>query len=166
MKKGIFLELVERNLSAVESLAEDFGVDEFKNQTEGMGIAKAARVQNQLRNVLEKADQIKTHIQKIYDFMRYTRVPEIMDAHDMESVRIEGVGRVYLLSDVNVSTKVGMKELAIDWLIENGFGDIVQETVNSSTLKAVIKKEVIAKGKEVPEEFFNVSPFTRAQITK
>ena len=166
MKKNYFLESVEEGLNTLKGLAEDFSVDEFKDQTEGMEIAEAARIQNRLRGVLGKADQIKTHIQKIYDFMRYTRMPEVMDTHDIESVRIEGIGRVYLLSDYNVSTKAGQKQAAMEWLIENGFGDIVQETVNASTLKAVIKKEVIAKGKEVPEELFNVSPFTRSQITK
>ena len=166
MKKNYFLESVEGGLNTLKDLVEDFSVDEFKDQTEGMEVAEAARIQNRLREVLEKADQIKTHIQKIYDFMRYTRMPEVMDTHDIESVRIEGIGRVYLLSDYNVSTKAGQKQAAVEWLIENGFGDIVQETVNASTLKAVIKKEVIAKGKEVPEDLFNVSPFTRSQITK
>jgi hypothetical protein len=136
-------------LNGLESLKDEYPIEHFKDDTEGMTVANIARLQKQLSGLLERAGQIKTHLQKCYDFVRYSRIPEIMDIEDLESVRIEGVGRLYLTSDYNVSTRAGRKQ-----------------TVNASTLKAIIKKEVIAKGKEVPEDLFNVAPFTRSQITK
>jgi hypothetical protein len=166
MDKTQFLDAVESELNGLESLKDEYPIEHFKDDTEGMTVANIARLQKQLSGLLERAGQIKTHLQKCYDFVRYSRIPEIMDIEDLESVRIEGVGRLYLTSDYNVSTRAGRKQEAMEWLIENGFGDIVQETVNASTLKAIIKKEVIAKGKEVPEDLFNVAPFTRSQITK
>ena len=168
MKIEEFMQTVEVKLDTLQKFieVEEAEGDSFKDGTAALTLTEAANLQKRLKNLLEITGGVKTKLQEMYDFMRYTRLPDIMDQNDIESMKIEGVGAVYLTSDMNVSTRAGKKEEAIDWLVQNGFGDIVQETVNASTLKAVIKKEVINKGQEPPEDIFNVSPFTRSQITK
>jgi len=161
--KDVHRDLVELK-SALEWLFADDG-GRLRDTTEDMTIAEVASLQKTLKEITDDAGEIKTELQKTYDFIRYVRVPAIMEREDVESVKIEGVGRMYLLSDYNMSIKKGQKEPAIEWLIENGLGDIVQETVNASTLKAALKG-VIKNGVEIPEDMFNISPFTRAQITK
>jgi hypothetical protein len=52
-----------------------------------------------------------------------------------------------------------------DWLRDNGRGDLLQENINPSTLKATVKG-LVKNGEEIPEDLLNVSPFTRASITK
>ena len=161
--KAIHEDLLELKAGLEWLLADDGG--RFRDSTEDMTVAEVASLQKTLKEVTEDAGAIKTELQKAYDFVRYVRVPAIMEREDLESVKIEGIGRMYLLSDYNMSIRKEQKEKAVEWLIENGLGDIVQETVNASTLKATLK-EVIANGTEIPEDLFNVSPFTRAQITK
>ena len=151
--------------AGLEWLFAEEGGGKFKDSTRDMTIAEVALLQKTMKETVDNADRIKAELQKAYDFMRYVRVPAVMEREEVESVKIEGVGRVYLLSDYNMSIKKGHKPEAVEWLIENGLGDIIQETVNASTLKATLKG-VIAQGTEIPEKFFNVSPFTRAQITK
>ena len=80
-------------------------------------------------------------------------------------MKVEGVGRVGLTSDLYASIAPDQKGAAYEWLSDNGHGDVVQPTVNSSTLKALMKS-IIKSGKEIPSELFKVTPFTRASITK
>jgi len=149
---------------ATTLLAENAGA-EFRDGLKGSELADAAAYQLFMRSAVELATEIKSELQKRYDFIRFSLIPEIMDEDGLESARVEGVGRVSLQSDINASVKADHKIEAQDWLIENGYGDVIQETVNSSTLKALLKKR-IKEGLDIPADLFNVSPFTRAQITK
>lgn len=98
-----------------------------------------------------------------YDVLRLESIPNKMDEEGVERVSYEGIGRVGLTADmyVSVADKPGLYE----WLEDNGFGDLIQPVVNASTLKAFIKGRM-KDGKEVPAEYVNVTPFTRASITK
>lgn len=164
--KAILDDIMEQLVGVNSLLSREIENSKFKDETKKYSVTDIARLQKQLGDVLEISSSTKTELQKMYDFIRYTRVPEIMENNDIESISIDGVGRVYLLSDVNVSVKAGQKEGVIEWLIMQGLGDIVQETVNGSTLKATIKREMTKGGTVIPENLFNVSPFTRAQIVK
>jgi len=66
---------------------------------------------------------------------------------------------------MHVSIKEGSNELFYTWLRDNGRGDLIQPNINPSTLKATVKN-MVREGEVVPEELLNVSPFTRASITK
>lgn len=98
-----------------------------------------------------------------YDVLRLEVIPEKMDAEGIENIKIEGVGRVSLTADMftAVTNKVGL----YDWFKTNNLADLIQETVNASTLKAFIKRRM-KEAKPYPEDCVRVTPFTRASITK
>lgn len=50
-----------------------------------------------------------------------------------------------------------------EWLARNGLGDLIQDTVNASSLKAAIKKKQ-KDGVIVPTELFNVTPNSFAVV--
>ena len=114
----------------------------------------------------EEKDEVEAQLKIInakYDVLRLESIPNKMDEEGVERVSYEGIGRVGLTADmyVSVADKPGLHE----WLEDNGFGDLIQPVVNASTLKAFIKGRM-KDGKEVPAEYVNVTPFTRASITK
>jgi hypothetical protein len=109
-------------------------------------------------------DQLKA-INKEYDFLRITKVPQKMEDEGIERLSVAGVGRVSLTADMHVSIKASQRERFYEWLRDNGRTDLLQETINPSTLKAAVKG-MYKSGEEVPEDLLNVSPFTRASITK
>jgi len=166
MEKEDFWDIFEKRADDLINTTNFEVMETRKNETEQAGLQQIVKLQAKVGGVLDKLAEIKTCIQKYYDFLRYVRTPEVMEKLGVESARIENLGLVYLLSDYNISMKADSRPEAMAWLVQNGFGDILQESVNPSTLKAVLKKEVLAKGKEVPEHLFNVSPFTRSQIKK
>jgi len=100
-----------------------------------------------------------------FDFLRITKIPTKMEDEGVDRISITGVGRVSLTADMHVSIKSEQKEAFYDWLRDNGRADLISETVNASTLKAAVKGMYKA-GEEIPEDLLNVSPYTRASITK
>ena len=124
-------------------------------------IAAMDAVQKQ-KEVLE--DQLKA-VNKRFDFLRISKIPTKMDDEGVSNINITGVGRVSLTADMHVSIKSEMKENFYVWLRDNGRGDLLQETINSSTLKATVKG-MFKGGQEIPEDLLNVSPFMRASITR
>lgn len=112
----------------------------------------------------ELEDQLKG-INKEFDFLRITKIPGKMEEDGVDRINVTGIGRVSLTADMHVSIKAEKKPEFFEWLRDNGRGDLLQENINPSTLKATIKG-MFKNGEEVPEELVNVSPFTRASITR
>lgn len=104
-------------------------------------------------------------INGFYDVLRFEAIPQKMDADGLENVRYDGIGQIVLTPDINVGTKPGMKQRLYDWLRKQKAGDLITPTVNSSTLKAWLRKR-IRDGKSMPTEYVNVTPVTRASIRK
>ena len=114
---------------------------------------------------LEIATAEKTRLQVEYDFLRTQKIPEAMDDDGVGNITLKDVGRVSLTNDVYASIPAAQRENAYEWLRANGHGDLIKETVHTSTLKA-FAKNTIKEGKELPEDLFKVTPFSRASITK
>lgn len=98
-----------------------------------------------------------------FDVLRFELIPEKMEEEGIERVSFDEIGRVSLTADLFVSVRD--KPSLYNWLEENGFGDLIQPVVNASTLKAFIKGRMKA-GEEIPEDCLNVTPVTRASITR
>ena len=165
MKIGDFAVRMSVLIAAGEELLGSLDPEEFRDSCKGMPLQEAAAMQRDMSDIVDRASAVKAELQKRYDFIRFTFVPSVMEDEGIESARIEGVGRVYLSSDVNVSVKAGKSDEAQVWLVDTENGDLIKETVNSSSLRALIKS-MMKKGEEVPYDIFNVSPFTRSQINK
>ena len=135
------------------------------NSLKKLSIQELSRKQRGLGESLELLKKISAKIQAEYDAIRLGILPEKMDEEDITNVTVAGVGRVTVQSDIYFSIPAPTKEDAYDWLRDHGHGDLIQETVNSSSGKAWAK-EMLKKGEPLPEELFKVTPFSRAQITK
>jgi hypothetical protein len=118
-----------------------------------------------VKDAKEAADVIAKELNRRYDFLRLAMIPKRFEDEGLSNIKVDGVGRVQLASDLYAAILPGMKPKAYEWLDDNGRGDIVQKTVNASTLKATLKK-MIVNGEEYPAELFKAEPFTRASIVK
>ena len=135
------------------------------SQYDGLSLVELVHAMATLQNRKEAMeDQLKL-INKEYDFLRITKVPATMDDDGVDRINVTGVGRVSLTADMHVSVKADQKAAFHEWLRDNGRGDLLQENINPSTLKATIKG-MFKSGEDIPETLLNVSPFTRASITK
>ena len=128
-------------------------------------IATLARAMQAVKQQKEKMEDDLKLLNAEFDVLRLEIIPNCCEDQGVEGMKIEGVGRLGLTADMNVSVKSGMKEQLFAWFKKSRLGDLIQPTVNASTLKAFVKDRVKA-GKPIPDDLLNVNPFTRASITK
>jgi len=136
--------------------------EKYKGVTD---IAQLAREMARVQREKEAAENVLKEWNAEFDVLRLEVIPTACEDQGVEGMRVEGVGRLGLTADLYVSTKAGGKDDLFKWFRKNKLSDLIQEGVNSSTLKAWVKDR-IKKGKPVPQELLNVTPFTRASITK
>lgn len=92
-------------------------------------------------------------------------LPQKMEAEGMSNVTVAGVGRLGNAPQFRASVKAEHKHDMQQWLKDHGFIELVQETVNSSTLKAWVKEQLEA-GNEIPTEYLNLHSFDLVTLTK
>jgi len=138
---------------------------QYESEYSGYSLTDLIREMNRVQQEKDQLEETLKKVNSRFDHLRLAAIPNKMDEEGIPNITIEGIGRVSLTSDAYVSIKAGMKDQAWQWLSDNGHGDLITETVNPSSLKAAVK-QMIGKAEEVPEDLFNVTPFTRASITR
>lgn len=161
-KMSSSMDTVANHLVSMDMFVTDM-LAAVKGGVPELSAVEACRVMHRLNQLHEVTDGIKKELGKVYDTSRMAWVPTKFEEEGIESTKIEGVGRVNLTSDINLQTPD--KDMMYEWLHENGHSEIITETVNASTLKALVRK-YIKDGKTVPDDVFVVKSFTRASITK
>lgn len=118
----------------------------------------------QLQDWVAETEEAVKKVKEELDGLRLIRIPNEMERLELRSTTFEGLGRVQLAADLYCSVKAGCKDQVNQWLTDQGLDDMIIPTVNSSSLKALVRRQ-IADGVEIPE-FLNITPFTRASIVK
>ena len=134
--------------------------------TEDLPTLELVREMKALKDAKEAADLVAKEINRRWDHMRLALIPARFEAEGLKNAKLDGVGTVSLRGDVYASILPGQKEAAFEWLDDHGRGDLVQKQVNSSSLKASMKKLLETGEEEIPEDIFKVTPYTMATITK
>lgn len=98
------------------------------------------------------------------DHLRLKKIPEMMEALQVKTTTFQGIGRVQTAPDLYCSTAKGRKAEAMEWLRDCGYAEMISESYNSSSMKALMRR-LIVDGVETPE-FMNITPFVRASIVK
>lgn len=117
------------------------------------------------KSAVDDLKKRKEEAQKEYDVLRKLVIPEVMENLGIEKPVIKGVGRLTVRPDIYAGIVSGKKDEAYQWLQDNDHGDLIQDTINSSTLKAFLKEQMTA-GAEIPEDLFKCDPYEMAVITK
>lgn len=98
---------------------------------------------------------VKAPAEVFYNNLRFTVVPEMMDAADITTIGVDEVGKVHLQDDIRV--KVEDKEALFTWLKDNDLGDLITDVVNAQTLAASLRArikenaELAAKAQKSPD---------------
>lgn len=128
----------------------------------------------------------KAPAELLFNHIRFTTLPNLMDAADIPSLTVDGIGKCRLQDDI--SCKVNDAEGLKGWLTINGLEDIITETVNAQTLAAQMRARIKANAEEVdramragttdpetlqklqkpmpPEAIVKIMPVVRAQLTR
>lgn len=159
-------ELDEINDLSQQSSAFDAAKAAARDWVKGKNIQELAVKCKELTAAkADKENELKS-INAWNDVIRMEALPSKVEEMGLESpVKLEGIGRVSITSDVLVSVKGGMAQNLNQWLIDHGFGDLIKESVNSSTLKGFVKGRIV-NGEEYPDQYLNVTPIEKASVLK
>jgi hypothetical protein len=137
----------------------------YEGKHKGKRLIDLAYEMDDIKRVKEYLDRLSTRVNAEFDALRLMVIPSLMEDEGIENLTVEDLGRLGLTGDMYVSIKAGKKEEFFQWLNKHKLGDLIVDTVNPSTLKSFVKLRMDA-GKDLPVDLLNVSPYTRASITK
>lgn len=118
----------------------------------------------------EQLEETLKQINSDLDFVRKVKIPQLMADLQLRSATFENLAgmakaRVQLAEDIYASTREGQKDAAMTWLRDLGYEDMITETYNASSIKALFRR-MLKEGKPIDEAIFSVTPFTRASVVK
>lgn len=122
----------------------------------------------QMRDLEIEKESLESQLSAVnvkLDKLRLGEIPTLMESLGVKNTTFEGLGRVQLASDLYASTREGQKPAAMQWLRDLGLDEMITETYNASSLKALFRRQ-LKEGIEIPDDIFNVTPFVRASIVK
>ena len=91
--------------------------------------------------------------------------PATFEVSGVDNVPLSEGFRVGISHRTVASIVKDMKDEAYAWLNKNDKGDVIQSTVNASTLSA-LAKEMGEKNEELPEKLFRVERLPYTSVTK
>ena len=144
------------------------GVIDFEALTaeyEKMSIPQLAARIRSLKEELDEKAAIKTRAQKVYDHLTIGIVPDRMDDEGIQTMKVEGVGRLQTKADIRCSCLAANREDLEKWLVEHNHGAMIGSTVNSSLLKAFVKEQM-KQGGQYPEALLKIEPYSKASVVK
>lgn len=150
--------------------SEDAGVfetakNEARDSLKGKPLRELAEIMVGYRQNKDDLEAELKIVNAYFDVLRFELVPERMELDGVDRIVYDGIGRLQTTGDALVAVKPGQKEAFYAWLKKNKLEDLIQPVVNASTLKAFVKGR-IKGGLSYPTDCLNVTPITRASITK
>ena len=135
------------------------------NPYESWDLAKLAKEMVLIREQHTELKQKAAYLWAIHENLAKTIIPERMEEMGIGTVNITGVGRLEIRNEASCSIPAENKEEVYAWCNDNGYGDLIQGTINSGTFKAQVKKW-IKEGEEFPLELIKFNPYDNAVIVK
>lgn len=128
---------------------------------EKMSMVDLGRTMGIVREELDRAASIKTMFEHQYDTLK-RMLPKKMESEGVERFTVDGRG-IAVRVEVYASIPADKREEAYLWLRKNGLGSVITNTVNGSTLKAMVKEQV-SLGHTLPDDLFKVTMEPQARF--
>ena len=140
-------------------------MDEYSDKYAGMSLKDTAICMAKLReqHTLEKATAAA--VWREHEYLAKNVLPEMMEEMGITSVNLDGLGRLEIRHDASCSIPPENKLDVYDWVRNNGYEDLIQGTINSSTFKAQVKKW-IKDGEDFPMDLIKFNPFDNAVLVR
>ena len=119
---------------------------------------------DELRNAVDNIKTSREALADLADALSTRDIPTLFSSKELKTITVENVGRVTVSYRFSASIIDKVKGYA--WLRENGHGELITETVNSSTLSAFAKDMLQNQGVDLPDDLFKISTNPYTSITK
>jgi hypothetical protein len=134
------------------------------NRMANDSVQDACRTYKQMKDYKEAVEADLKLLTAAIDKAKQETLPTMFKENGIGSIAVDGY-RYVISENVRASIPPDHKEEAYEWLMENGLGALIIQTVNSSTLAAQAKK-MLEEGQELNPDLFNVYILPNTSVTK
>lgn len=149
----------------VSRLIDDVKVekaDDGSNVQRGM-LEDACRLYYGLDAAYSTMNDVRKNVGEQLDYLSRNVIPEVMSERGVRSVTLDDISKRFSTA-TRTSASMLNKEQAMDWLESVGAGDLIQPTVNASSLGSFCK-EFLSEHHIDPPDCIKVSNLTYTSIT-
>ena len=122
-----------------------------------------AMLQKHYKEMHAEFKKVSTLFNAFHDQLRFNILPARFEALGTTKMTVEGVGTIRI--DDSISVKTLDAAALEDLLDERGASDLIKPTVNASSLKAWVTKQM-EDGAEIPADVIAITPVVNTVITK
>lgn len=110
-------------------------------------------IANLYRELRDKKDALNAELKELQEQIYQTEkvLSEEMINNEVQKFTLDGY-TYYLNTRTKASPFAEFKQEVYQWLKDNGYGDLVYETVNANTFSAFVSKDLLAETDELPKE--------------
>lgn len=119
----------------------------------------------ELKKIITDRDNETKVFKEELEYLVKGVLPAKMDAEGVSTVNVKDVGRITVTNQMSVSCLSNKQPLLRQWMRENGYGELISETINPSTLKAWLK-ERISDCDDYPADILDIYSYQQASLTK
>ena len=153
MSNAMKLADIAAAISATVGVAETAMADAEKE-----GLVPLLKLYYALKEGYALLDTARKEVYALLDKHEKFVLPKMFDEGDLDLVRIPELARSFY-PQTKYSAAVGDKDKLFAWLRELGQGELISETVNSSTLAGFLKSKLLDEGIEAPEEIARLTSY-------
>ncbi len=155
-----------KHVQAIEALQEKLQRELNAAAVAGaIPLARAFVVLHRLNERMLSDEKAFKGFKALWKDVKSVIVPNCFEQSGVDSVPLSEGFRVGTSSVTYASIATGKKPEAYVWLRDHDKGDVIQETINASTLSA-LAREMAEKNEELPEDLFKVVPIANTSVTK
>ena len=110
-------------------------------------------IANLYRELRDKKDALNAELKELQEQIYQTEkvLSEEMINNEVQKFTLDGY-TYYLSTRTKASPFAEFKKEVYQWLKDNGYGDLVYETVNANSFSAFVSKDLLAEVDELPKE--------------
>jgi hypothetical protein len=118
----------------------------------------ALAVYNALRVLYDRLDDARSALSKVVTDLSTRVLPERFEAEGCSTFTSRELGARFTVTQKNNVSMVDKGE-ALEWLAGNGYGSLIQQTVNAQTLAKFAGEYLAETGQDLPPDLFKTSTF-------
>ncbi|NBS71071.1 hypothetical protein EBT31_19515, partial [bacterium] len=118
-----------------------------------------------VRTMHDRLEEAEKTLSRCVQLLSTSVLPRRFQEEGISTITMKELGARFTVS-TRMTASMLDKDMAIEWLEENGYGDLVKPTVNSSTLSKFAAEYVLEKGQDLPDDLFKVGSIQITSRTK
>lgn len=148
-------------VSAVDDLLREVSIDPPQDV-----LAPAATFYKMMIDLENAIEEVRLRAYHIKNHHQMKVLPDLfVQASTTKTSTLNGY-TVSFSQDYSISIPKEARDGAYEWLEQNGLGDIITTTVNSSTLKATIKELNNQNKPMPPEDLIKITPIPKYSVVR